>query len=156
MPVDDTLLGPGLYLVVCWRDVGFHWMIYSYDGGVARWAFHAINQGVNGWMFERRNWNPVSSALALSALRIGVYVPAVEGLLAPIPMVTPAIDQQQGAFTCRIWVRQAIRTLHSANLIVCPDVDALEAEGVQVGNFHRQGVAFLGQPGQVYTSQHSH
>ncbi|KZT54080.1 hypothetical protein CALCODRAFT_510985 [Calocera cornea HHB12733] len=153
MPVDGSNLVNGLYLALCWREEGFHWMIYTFGPGHARWAFHAITIS-NGWMYHMQNWNPVASHLALAAIQIGQFVEpgTLDVLLGAIPLQTHPDDQPHN-FTCRMWVRRAIRVLHQAGYINCTNLNALEAEAADYAETHREGVAFLGELGQVYRSQ---
>ena len=50
-------------------------------------------------------------------------------LLTRIPMVVPEADKaREPVFTCRVWVREALRRMHEGGYVQCPDVDALEEE----------------------------
>ncbi|KZT56285.1 hypothetical protein CALCODRAFT_484081 [Calocera cornea HHB12733] len=155
MPVDPTNYVPGTYMVLTWRSDGFHWMITTDDGSTARWAFHAVNQldGLAGWMYEMRNFSPVSSFTALAAVQIGPFIPqaTLNAWLSAIPMQTH-VDDLPAAFTCRLWFRHAIRVLTAAGLINCIDINGLEAEGNHIGGLHRN-VAFENQLGGVYRSK---
>ena len=55
---------------------------------------------------------------------------ALRDMLAQIPMsVVPEADRaREPAFTCRVWVREALRRMHKEGYVWCPDVDALEEE----------------------------
>ncbi|PIL22946.1 hypothetical protein GSI_15642 [Ganoderma sinense ZZ0214-1] len=50
-------------------------------------------------------------------------------MLARIPMAVPEADgERERVFTCRVWVREALRRMHEEGYVDCPDVDALEEE----------------------------
>ena len=55
---------------------------------------------------------------------------ALRDMLARIPMaVVPEADRaREPTFTCRVWVREALRRMHKEGYVWCPDVDALEEE----------------------------
>ncbi|KAI1794776.1 hypothetical protein LXA43DRAFT_86372 [Ganoderma leucocontextum] len=53
----------------------------------------------------------------------------LRALLAQIPMAVPEADKaREPVFTCRVWVREALRRMHGEGYVWCPDVDALEEE----------------------------
>ncbi|KZT53151.1 hypothetical protein CALCODRAFT_486591 [Calocera cornea HHB12733] len=108
-----------------------------------------------GWMYEMRNFTPVTSFLALAAIQIGPFIPpaTLDALLSPIPMQTHEADLP-AQFTCRLWFRYAIRVLMAAGHINCLDINALEAEGEHAGEYHRNKVAFERQMGGVYRSRY--
>lgn len=56
----------------------------------------------------------------------------VGGRVKNIPLKCTTEDSTE-TFTCRIWVRYAVRALHDAGYINCPDVLALEKEVTEVG-----------------------
>lgn len=45
-------------------------------------------------------------------------------------MAVPEADRaREPVFTCRVWVREAVRRMHAGGYVqLCPDVDALEEE----------------------------
>ena len=54
---------------------------------------------------------------------------ALRDLLAQIPMAVPEADRaREPVFTCRVWVREAVRRMHEEGYVDCPDVDAMEEE----------------------------
>ncbi|TBU23243.1 hypothetical protein BD311DRAFT_791751 [Dichomitus squalens] len=54
---------------------------------------------------------------------------ALRDLLARIPMSVPDADRaREPVFTCRVWAREALRRMHGAGYVRCPDVDAVEEE----------------------------
>ena len=55
-------------------------------------------------------------------------------MLAQIPMAVPEVDKvREPVFTCRVWVREALRRMHREGYVHCPDVDALEEEMWRLG-----------------------
>ena len=54
---------------------------------------------------------------------------ALRDMLAQIQMMVPEVDRErEAAFTCRVWVREALRRMHAEGYVWCPDVNALEEE----------------------------
>ena len=66
-------------------------------------------------------------------------------LLHKIPTITvPDADvHREPEFTCRVWVREALRRMHVAGFIHCRNVDAMEAEmfghGIPAANTVKNG-----------------
>ncbi|KZT57482.1 hypothetical protein CALCODRAFT_483153 [Calocera cornea HHB12733] len=155
MPLDAARIVPGLYLVLSYRmqKGTYHWLIVSTAEGVSPFCFHAAQ--IPGWHYERKIWDMARSQTSVIGVKIGEYIDAntVDAVLAPVPMSTPA-EEGDVEFTCRIWVRAAIRHLHSLGMINCPNVDDLQAEANRLANLHAQDVS-LGRFGGVYVSSFS-
>ncbi|KAI0797399.1 hypothetical protein BC629DRAFT_1503682 [Irpex lacteus] len=50
-------------------------------------------------------------------------------------MALPAVEEEkEPRFTCRVWMKEALRRMHNAHFIDCPDVYALEAEMFELGS----------------------
>ncbi|KAM5538609.1 hypothetical protein V8D89_007638 [Ganoderma adspersum] len=73
-------------------------------------------------------------AATIGRLRLGLEQgrsqAALRNMLAQIPVaVVPEADRaREPTFTCRVWVREALRRMHAEGYVRCPDVDALEEE----------------------------
>ncbi|KAI0643872.1 hypothetical protein C8Q79DRAFT_872717, partial [Trametes meyenii] len=127
----------------------YHWYIYVADPPTAPGQapietgtmFHAVSladpqhgipQGT--WRYERRDgWSIAQTKRIAVALAIGQMgnhtITDLHSLLSAIPMTVPQADfTTELAFTCRVWIREAVRTLHARGWINCPDVNPLEAE----------------------------
>lgn len=77
---------------------------------------------------------------------------SLEALLQDIPMkvVDPGEARTQ-EFNAKMWVRQAIRVLHGAGVINCPDVLALEEEILEYANENDIATG-LGAPFKLHTA----
>ena len=72
-------------------------------------------------------------------------------------MTLPDCDQAtDGYFRCRVWLKQAVRTLNDAGIISCSDADAVvNGELRKLAEAHCDSI-ILGTGGpKVYTSQYS-
>ncbi|KZT50217.1 hypothetical protein CALCODRAFT_487320 [Calocera cornea HHB12733] len=155
MPLDATLVVPGLYLVLSYRvqKGTYHWLLVTTSDEVQPICFHAAQ--IPGWHYETKAWDMFRSQTSVIGIKIGKYISANElnTVLAPVPMTTPA-EEGDVEFTCRIWVRAAIRHLNSLGMINCPNIDDLQAEANRLANMHAEDVA-LGRFGGVYVSSFS-
>ncbi|KZT55691.1 hypothetical protein CALCODRAFT_509949 [Calocera cornea HHB12733] len=132
MPLDATVVVPGLYLVLSYRiqKGTYHWLIVTTNVGTQPYCFHAAQ--IPGWHYERKVWDMVRSQTSVIGIKIGSYIDAdrLDEVLAPVPMTTP-IEEGDVEFTCRIW-----------------------AEANRLANIHAEDVA-AGRVGGVYVSSFS-
>lgn len=71
----------------------------------------------------------VAAAAVISRLPANKAVHDLDALLKQIPMATPDADRvREPAWTCRVWIREAVRRMHAHGYVICEDVDALEEE----------------------------
>ncbi|KAH6894972.1 hypothetical protein BKA70DRAFT_791071 [Coprinopsis sp. MPI-PUGE-AT-0042] len=119
----------------------YHWAICPAYDDTKAYKVHA-KQVSSHWFFE----DPpvfedlIKSDIITADVKIGALkstdqsdFDAVVDLLRQIPMETPEIDQGvEPKFTCRVWLREAVRVLHRNGYIECPDVNALEKECEEV------------------------
>ena len=135
----NLLKGPG---------TRFHWLIFVPDPGQGDdkaqtgIKLHAteldpVSDGITLriWQFEATAFTLATSASVVAAAIIGNLtedrtVQQLVDLLHKIPTITvPDADiEREPEFTCRVWVREALRRMHIARLIHCRNVDAMEAE----------------------------
>ncbi|TFK86050.1 hypothetical protein K466DRAFT_587586 [Polyporus arcularius HHB13444] len=120
----------------------FHWFLYVPDspqtGSAAGTKLHAVTNGLQGddkkWSYDRTEFDlsispAVAAAAVIGRLPEGRTVDDLDMLLQKIPMSTPDMDKaREPAWTCRVWIREALRRMHANAWIVCEDVDAMEAE----------------------------
>ncbi|EIW64769.1 uncharacterized protein TRAVEDRAFT_42187 [Trametes versicolor FP-101664 SS1] len=129
-------------------NVEFHWLLWVPDRGATRerlspgTKMHALGRRLRGndgawihdWGYESTKFtlntsHTVAAAAILGRLPTGKTVEDLDQLLAVIPMSVPAVDQaRERDFTCRVWIREAVRRMHAHRYIHCPNVDALEEE----------------------------
>lgn len=86
-------------------------------------------------MYQRVQWSRKHCPEAVLFSKIGKLPKGrdygvLDQYLKPIPIAIPEADRgRELTFNCRVWFREAIRTLHNAReFLVCEDVDALEEE----------------------------
>lgn len=125
----------------------FHWIISVQDTTASQanpatgMKLHATNVS-NKWEFEARGEYSLDQSAAVCVAAVigelkhekGFTAEKLKDLLALIPMAVPAVDQgKEPVFSCRVWMKEALRRMHAAHFIDCPDVDALEAEMIELG-----------------------
>lgn len=134
----------------------FHWYIFvphAEEAGKAVQTghkLHAIDNAQNGaaksWAFDATEVAlatemAVAAAAVIGEVRSESSLQELEDLLKTIPLAVPAVDaQREPAFTCRVWVREALRRMHKHGFIHCPDVDALESEMWEYGRAAAQAI----------------
>ncbi|KDQ10513.1 hypothetical protein BOTBODRAFT_68585 [Botryobasidium botryosum FD-172 SS1] len=108
----------------------FHWAIILPFSDTHAHKLHATNRSDNWWRYEDVQDDIIHSVNACLVVELGAMDSSthesIGAILKKIPMDTPAQDGEQ-RFTCRIWFRQALRELHAAGVIICPDVMQVEA-----------------------------
>ncbi|KAK0205977.1 hypothetical protein DFS33DRAFT_1240702, partial [Desarmillaria ectypa] len=121
----------------------FFWSLYlvvatNLQDSSTGYKFHATNKiGTAPWQYECVLWVNTQSedSIPVTFTKIG-RIPDdwnysyLDYFLSSIPMSIPDIDRaREPRFTCRVWFREAVRTLHAAEMFVkCTDVDALERD----------------------------
>ncbi|KAM5538607.1 hypothetical protein V8D89_007636 [Ganoderma adspersum] len=125
----------------------FHWFIFVPDPGQGDEKvqtgikihvtdfFPVFNRAtVRMWQFQDTAFTLATSASGVAAAIVGHLtenktVQQLVDLLREIPMSVPEVDiDREPDFSCRVWVREALRRLHGAGFIDCLDVIALENE----------------------------
>ncbi|KAL1659960.1 hypothetical protein EV122DRAFT_253083 [Schizophyllum commune] len=132
--VRPVLEPAALYCILFSRGDGtFHWTIGAAVDTANALKMHATNvQG--GWAYEKKMHNIIKSQTACVAVKIGQLsstdvIDRVSSTLERIPMSIPSIDQSiERVFTCRVWVKEAVRVLAANGFISCSDVAGLERE----------------------------
>ncbi|KAK0483043.1 hypothetical protein EDD18DRAFT_1010709, partial [Armillaria luteobubalina] len=113
---------------------GYRWALYLALNAETGIKFHVITR-TGDWAYETREWPGPASKLAVTFTKIGRMLPDwdpsfLEYYLSSIPLTIPEVDHaREPSFTCRVWFKEAVRTLNRAQMFVkCPDVDTLEAD----------------------------
>ena len=127
----------------------FHWFIFvphhraSAAGSqdqhtVSGTKLHAVTNGLQGddrrWSYDRTTLSLATSPSVAAAAIIGRVprdktVDDLDQLLQQIPMATPDVDRdREPVWTCRVWIREAVRRMDAHGWIDCDNVDALEEE----------------------------
>nr|VWO96038.1 Ubiquitin ligase complex F-box protein GRR1, putative [Ganoderma boninense] len=147
LKIDPTPHYPHIVLALNLIDTNpplFHWLLFvpkpgqgdsKVQHGIKVHAVQDYSSGQSAvtWAFEAAPFTLATSGSVTAAAVIGHLKDKTEeqlvNVLATIPMVVPAVDiARENVFDCRVWIREALRRLHGAGFIHCPDVDALEAE----------------------------
>lgn len=117
----------------------FHWILFIQSpNSTSGTKFHATGYG-DDWKYERISYDlqfdvGVSAGAIIGKLSINRTLDQLDALLKEIPMKVPNVDvQREPRWTCRVWIREALRHMHHAGFIDCPDVDVLEAEMWELG-----------------------
>lgn len=120
----------------------FHWYLYVQNPDSSSGTkIHAT--GMNGkWWYKQIEYSlqhdPAVAAVAIiGKLNTTIHtLDYLDAVLKEVPMleVAHADVGREPKFTCRVWLREALRRMHDAGFIHCPDVDAMEAEMVRYGS----------------------
>lgn len=124
----------------------FHWFFYVANPADGQESpigtkLHAIGDPstATGWSYDRisldlLNSTAVATAAVVGKLRSNTTIDDLDRLLSPIPMEVPEVDRdREPRFTCRVWCREALRKMNDAKVLICEDVDYLEAEMWEYG-----------------------
>ena len=91
------------------------------------------------WVYECVPFTLVTSRSLAAAVIIG-FIPSgssfedLEPHLAEIPLSVPPADAyHEPIFTCRVWIRQALRVLHAKRILWCYNIDLMEDEMREYG-----------------------
>ncbi|KAI0338608.1 hypothetical protein BDW22DRAFT_689171 [Trametopsis cervina] len=121
----------------------FHWIIFVQDPSSEVWSkFHATFV-LNKWNYERNPFSLQQSDAVAAATIIGSLGSRTSDdlhhILKEIPMKIPDVDiSNEPRFTCLVWLREALRRIHNAGIIYCPDENATERELIRYGNIAAQ------------------
>ncbi|KAI9629268.1 hypothetical protein KEM48_011117 [Puccinia striiformis f. sp. tritici PST-130] len=151
MPIIGELVYPNIYVTIHlrpgFRPVRFHWTIFipqptdgSQRTSTIGVKYHVIDLVREPYWAYEVDWN----------FNLG------ECLQVPLNSISERDEGREPRFSCRTWVKEAIRMLDWHGVLQCDDVDELEYEikafGERVVTFAEHGV-FRGA--EVYYSQFS-
>lgn len=111
----------------------FHWILFVQSpDSISGTKLHATELN-DVWEYERTKYTLQFSGGVAAGAVIGKLttktLDQLDSLLKAIPMKIPDIDVgREAKWSCRVWLREALRRMHSAGFINCPDVDKMEAE----------------------------
>lgn len=131
----------GIYLVL--SSIGmpgrFHWGLYLKLSRNLGFVAHAQHPD---WSLSSLDWEMEytqkatleSSVNLILALKVGTlqtskYSSYERNLREPALMN----ESESSDFSCRIWVKRALKQLHEEGFVECDDVDAVEAEAIEFG-----------------------
>ncbi|KAF2755837.1 hypothetical protein EJ05DRAFT_539696 [Pseudovirgaria hyperparasitica] len=112
-----------IYIILSLRGAehGFHWGIFVPTEKPAGEVWHAVNRS-GGWSLEQKTTTgvPYSQSLCL-VFKVGVVSSqtwtTLRTTLGNVPSVGQPSRNTGEAFTCRVWVKDALLALHNANVI---------------------------------------
>ncbi|KAH7910986.1 hypothetical protein BJ138DRAFT_1063969 [Hygrophoropsis aurantiaca] len=138
-------------------DGKFHWAIIIPVGYKQAQKFHITNLHGPSWVFESVSEMVSASETACIVAKIGSLgihtVEDINNRVKNIPLISTAADSAE-PFTCRIWVRYAVRALHDTGYINCPNVLALENE-IRVVGESNDAETIQGKGYKLYTASNS-
>ncbi|KAF4563675.1 hypothetical protein EYR40_003199 [Pleurotus pulmonarius] len=120
----------------------FHWTLFVQSRNAsAGTKFHAVLDASTetGWAYDSTAFTLHTSQSVAAAAIVGKIafgtVADLGTLLSEIPVgVVPDTDKgREKVFSCRVWIREALRVLNNKGHIDCPDVDAMEKEMWEYG-----------------------
>ncbi|KAH9444195.1 hypothetical protein MJO28_013523 [Puccinia striiformis f. sp. tritici] len=177
MPIIGELVYPNIYVTIHlrpgFRPVRFHWTIFipqptdgSQRTSTIGVKYHVIDLVREPYWAYEVDWNfnlgeclSVGAAVVIGQLKRPWGTGEIHELLSrqvPLNSISERDEGREPRFSCRTWVKEAIRMLDWHGVLQCDDVDELEYEikafGERVVTFAEHGV-FRGA--EVYYSQFS-
>jgi hypothetical protein len=121
-------------------EPGFHWGIFVPLSTPQGWVWHATNR-TGGWQLEVKESSTVHTSMSLClAFKIGAVtdVQAFGQVLVSVPSSGQPSANTGEAFTCRVWVKDALHALHAAGIIKLEkSIDEIESEALTIAEGHR-------------------
>ncbi|KAJ8106729.1 hypothetical protein OPT61_g9347 [Boeremia exigua] len=142
--VADLLENNSIYIFLNLRGAlpGFHWGIFIPTNNPQGEVWHAVNRS-GGWFLENKSTNGTPDPMSLClVLKLGTVTSehwaALRSALASVPSSgQPSLNTGE-AFSCRVWVRDAVRALHDAGVIqLAKAVESIEAFALETAESHR-------------------
>jgi len=132
---------------------GFHWGLYVPTNKPEGDVWHAINRS-GGWSLETETTSgvPNSESLCL-CFKVGTVNSetwnTLKIKLGQVPASGQPSPNTQEAFTCRVWVKDALLALHNAGVIcLTKTIATIEADAIRQAEKNRSGVE-LGEHGAM-------
>ncbi|KXN81841.1 hypothetical protein AN958_03610, partial [Leucoagaricus sp. SymC.cos] len=113
-----------------------HWQLYVVEDPESGWRVHATTKNSDNFCFAKDNWRYLEDGISIAFVKIGQIggessVNKLVEYVKDIPMdIVPGNQKDsESKFSCRVWVKEAIRILDSIGVFVrCPDIGALVQE----------------------------
>ncbi|KAF5363329.1 hypothetical protein D9756_000077 [Leucocoprinus leucothites] len=113
-----------------------HWLIYVVNDAESGWKIHASSKGSDTFYFSKEEWHCVDDDTAVAFIKVGqidegLNIDHLAEYVKDIPMTVVPESQvnDETRFSCRVFVKEAIRLLNKAGAFVqCPDFKALANE----------------------------
>ncbi|KAJ3555564.1 hypothetical protein NP233_g12178 [Leucocoprinus birnbaumii] len=113
-----------------------HWLIYVVNDTESGWKVHASSKDSDVFYCAKEEWRYVDDDIAVAFIKVGQIdeglnvdhlVDYVKGVQMNVVPESQLDDETK--FSCRVFVKEAIRILNEAGVFVkCPDFKALARE----------------------------
>jgi len=124
---------------------GFHWGIYVPTNKPQGDVWHAVNRS-GGWFLETKTTTGVPTSLSLClCFKVGTVNSqtwnTLKTTLGQVPASGQPSPNTHEAFTCRVWVKDALLALHNAGVIrLTKAIATIEEKAVEQAESRRVGV----------------
>ncbi|KAI9710956.1 MAG: hypothetical protein M1820_002393 [Bogoriella megaspora] len=145
--VTELLEDYSIYVILSLRgaEPGFHWGIFVPTSKPRGEVWHAVNRS-GGWSVDIRTTSGVPSSVSLClCFKVGSVTSqnwdAFKATLRGLPGSSKPSPNTREAFTCRVWVKDALLALHNARLIhLTEDISNIEQAAVEKAESNRNNV----------------
>ena len=136
-----------IYVFLSLRDAeaGFHWGIFVPTKNPLGEVWHAVNR-TGGWSLEIKTTSGVPEPLSLCLLfKVGTVNSqtwdTLRSTLERVPGNGQPSPNTQEAFSCRVWVKDALLALHNAGVFrLTKAISAIEKEAIEKAEPNRDDV----------------
>ncbi|KAF7921246.1 uncharacterized protein EAE98_008672 [Botrytis deweyae] len=122
----------------------FHWGLFITTSSAPRGVFYHASNKTGGWQPEFKPTAYLFSSMSLVLVfKIGPISSSdkIDEFLRAVPADGSASLRTDEAFTCRIWMKDALVALHENHVVTLPvDIDTLEAKAFAAGTAHEHRV----------------
>ncbi|KAF2469554.1 uncharacterized protein BDR25DRAFT_315166 [Lindgomyces ingoldianus] len=136
-----------IYVILSLRgaEPGFHWGIFVPTNKPQGDVWHAVNR-TGGWSLEIKTTSGIPTSISLClCFKVGTVNAETWAKLKDTLQQVPGNGQPspntQEAFTCRVWVKDALLALHNAGVIrLTKAIATIEEEAIMQAEGNRAGV----------------
>lgn len=151
MPNQTDLLSKfknwSIYVILNLRgaESGFHWAIFIPTAAPLGTISHAVNRS-GGWFYEVLETNTIPRSIELClAIKIGSITSTnfttLKSVLKDVPANGTPSTHTKEAFTCRVWVKDALIALQNAKLVQLPSsIEEIEQSAIEAAEKNRENV----------------
>ncbi|KAF2446906.1 hypothetical protein P171DRAFT_482973 [Karstenula rhodostoma CBS 690.94] len=145
--VANLLEDYSIYIILSLRGAqpGYHWGIFVPTNKPLGEVWHAVNRS-GGWSLEIKTTNGIPSSMSLClVLKVGTATSqnwaTLRTTLANVPSSgQPSLNTRE-AFTCRVWVKDAILALHNAGVIrLTKAIETIEQTALETAEGNRTSI----------------
>jgi len=145
--VTNLLENYSIYIILSLRGAqpGFHWGLFVPTNKPQGEIWHAVNRS-GGWSLEIKSSGGIPSSMSLClVMKLGTVTSqnwaALRTTLGNVPSSgQPSLNTNE-AFTCRVWVKDAILALHNAGVIrLAKAIETIEQTAIATAERHRLNI----------------